>query len=53
MITIGYGDIAPTNNSEKIFVIIMAIFSTAFFGYSIQKISEIFGDIVSRRKKLE
>ncbi|KRX02666.1 Cyclic nucleotide-binding protein [Pseudocohnilembus persalinus] len=53
MITIGYGDIIPVNNQEKVFVMFMSIFSTAFFGYSIQKISEIFGDIVSKRKKLE
>lgn len=35
MITIGYGDIGPVNVYEKIFVIIMAFFSTAIFGYSI------------------
>ncbi len=35
MTTIGYGDITPTNNSEKLFVTMFAIFSSGIFAYII------------------
>jgi hypothetical protein len=35
MTTIGYGDITPTNNTEKLFVTIYAIFSSCIFAYII------------------
>lgn len=53
MITIGYGDIGPINMYEKIYVIFMAFFSTAVFGYAIQKIGDIFSEITQKKKLLE
>ncbi|EWS71917.1 cation channel family protein (macronuclear) [Tetrahymena thermophila SB210] len=41
MNTVGYGDIVPVNTSERIFVLIMVIFSCGVFGYSINTIGEI------------
>ena len=32
MITVGYGDVTPQNSAERIYVIIMTIFTTAIFG---------------------
>lgn len=38
MLTIGYGDITPTNNMEKIYCIIMTLIACGIFGYSINTI---------------
>ena len=41
MITVGYGDIYPTNTTERIFVIIMALFSCGLFAYAVNTIGSI------------
>ena len=41
-ITIGYGDILPVSNVEKLYVIINTLFSCGVFGYSINSIGSIF-----------
>lgn len=35
MCTIGFGDFAPTTETEMIFIIILALFSSGGFGYII------------------
>jgi len=40
--TIGYGDIVPVTNLEKLFVVILALFFCGVFGYSVSAIGEIF-----------
>ena len=42
MITVGYGDIHPNTNSEKIYVIIMTLISCGVFAYSVNTIGNIF-----------
>jgi len=42
MISVGYGDIVPISNLERIFVIIMTIFSCGVFAYVVSSISELF-----------
>ena len=41
MITIGYGDIVPTNVHETIFAIFVMVFSSGVFGYCINDVGEI------------
>ena len=42
MITVGYGDIHPYTNYEKIYVIIMTLISCGVFAYSVNTIGNIF-----------
>ena len=41
MITVGYGDITPTNNIEKFFCIIFMLLGCIVFGYAINRIGVI------------
>lgn len=42
MLTIGYGDIVPTTDNEKIFVIFTLIVACATFAYIVGSIESIF-----------
>ncbi len=42
MITVGYGDIIPQTNSERIYIIFMTLISCAVFAYSVNTIGSIF-----------
>ncbi|EAR91049.2 cyclic nucleotide-binding domain protein (macronuclear) [Tetrahymena thermophila SB210] len=44
MTTIGYGDIYPRNNKEKIFLAIITILSCCIFGYTMNSIGQILAD---------
>ena len=41
MTTIGYGDVTPITNPEKIYVMIMMILSSGVFGYTMSRIGSI------------
>lgn len=41
MTTIGYGDVTPVTNPEKIYVMIMMILSSGVFGYTMSRIGSI------------
>lgn len=41
-LTIGYGDIYPTTEMEKAYVILVALMSSIVFGFTIANIGEIF-----------
>ncbi|EWS72631.1 cyclic nucleotide-binding domain protein (macronuclear) [Tetrahymena thermophila SB210] len=45
MTTIGYGDIVPITDLERIYVSIVTLISCGIFGYSISQIQEIVGEI--------
>ncbi|KAL4502171.1 hypothetical protein ABPG72_000406 [Tetrahymena utriculariae] len=45
MMTVGYGDIVPISNSEKIYVILMALTSCGVFAYAVNTIGTIFRDL--------
>lgn len=49
--TIGYGDIHPVSNTEKLFLIFIAFITSGLFAYNISTISSIVNDSI--RKKLE
>jgi hypothetical protein len=44
MVTVGFGDISPVNTKEKIFIIIMVLFSCMNFGYVVNTIGQIFSE---------
>lgn len=44
MMTIGYGDINPISNNERLYVILMSIISGGIFGYCVNRISEILSE---------
>ncbi len=48
MITIGYGDIAPVNLIEKIYVILMSFLASGLFAFSINTVGSIFGEIEAK-----
>ena len=37
-VTIGYGDITPTTEYEKLYVIVVSVFSSLVFGFTISNI---------------
>ncbi|KRW99140.1 Cyclic nucleotide-binding protein [Pseudocohnilembus persalinus] len=53
MMTIGYGDIYPNNSAERIYVIFMSLFSCGLFGYSVNKIGNIFSEHLEQENKLK
>lgn len=42
MVTVGYGDISPSNKTEKGVAIFTMFFSCGVFGYTMNKIGKIF-----------
>ncbi|KAL4483601.1 hypothetical protein ABPG72_006667 [Tetrahymena utriculariae] len=44
MTTIGYGDIYPRNNKERLFLAIITILSCCIFGYTMNSIGQILAD---------
>jgi hypothetical protein len=53
MITVGYGDITPTNNIEVAFVICSMIFGCGLFGYSLSNIGIIFEKLFAQDNELK
>lgn len=45
MVTVGYGDVRPIAQSEKIFVILMALLGSVVFGYVVNTIGAIFQEL--------
>jgi hypothetical protein len=53
MITVGYGDISPINCTEKIYVIIMTLFSCGTFGYALNCIGSIFSELAANHAEFK
>ena len=49
--TVGYGDIVPRNNVEKLFCIVVMLIGSGIFAYNINKLSNIFGDISKNERE--
>lgn len=45
MLTIGYGDVTPTTNGEKIYVIIVSFIACGIFAYSFNSIGIMIQDL--------
>ncbi|CAK64001.1 unnamed protein product (macronuclear) [Paramecium tetraurelia] len=52
MTTIGYGDVTPQNLMEKVYLIFVAIVSCCTFGYSINSIGQILGQLQSKNHQI-
>jgi hypothetical protein len=48
MVTVGYGDIVPHTNIERIYTIMMTLISCAVFGYSVNTIAGIFSELAAK-----
>ena len=53
MITVGYGDIYPQNNTERVFTIFIMICSWISFGFSLNSIGQILGELMKEGKILK
>lgn len=48
MITVGYGDISPNTDWERVFVIIITLIACGVFAYSVNSIGNIVGAITQK-----
>jgi potassium voltage-gated channel Eag-related subfamily H protein 4 len=48
--TVGYGDICPNNNGERVYAIVAMVVGGAFYGYIIGNISSIVSSVDSNRR---
>ncbi|KAL4497232.1 hypothetical protein ABPG72_019552 [Tetrahymena utriculariae] len=53
MSTVGYGDVIPKNNVERIYIMVMTLLSSALFGYVINTIGQIYTKKAKRRAIFE
>lgn len=44
MITVGYGDILPSTDAERLFSVFFMILASGVFGYSMNSIMVLFSD---------
>ncbi len=51
MLTIGYGDITPTTNAEKIYIIVFAFIACGIFAYSINSVGIIVQEFSKKNKQ--
>ena len=53
MITVGYGDILPTNNDEKILSVFTMLIACGVFGYSLNIIGTIINEFFQRQLEID
>jgi hypothetical protein len=53
MITLGYGDIAPTTITEKIFLIFVALMACGVYAYAVGALGAIFQELNSKSKEMQ
>ena len=53
VMTVGYGDITPQNNNERVVCLFVILFGGMIFPYSINSIGSIIQDIQKEKKKFE
>ena len=53
MLTVGYGDILPVNDNERIFTIFAMLIGCCMFGYVMSSIGSLFDQINRSKKELK
>ncbi|KAL4505166.1 hypothetical protein ABPG72_016233 [Tetrahymena utriculariae] len=53
MITVGYGDIVPSNNLERVVSVGTMLISCVIFAYTISQIGQIFSDLFSQDRQMK
>ncbi|KAL4437912.1 hypothetical protein ABPG74_001083 [Tetrahymena malaccensis] len=53
MVTVGYGDIYPTNSSERLLNILVMITSSFVFAYIVNSVGQILSEIHNSKKEIE
>ncbi|KAL4488462.1 hypothetical protein ABPG72_013030 [Tetrahymena utriculariae] len=53
MTTIGFGDITPQNDAEKLFVSFMSMFASGIFGYTLNFIGSILMDFKKQKEQFQ
>ena len=53
VMTVGYGDITPTNSNERLFCLFVILFGGMIFPYSVNSIGSIIQDIKRDKKRFE
>ncbi|EAR99958.2 cation channel family protein (macronuclear) [Tetrahymena thermophila SB210] len=53
MITVGYGDIVPSNNFERVASVGTMLISCVIFAYTISQIGQIFSDLFSQDRQMK
>ncbi|EAR85478.2 cation channel family protein (macronuclear) [Tetrahymena thermophila SB210] len=53
MTTIGFGDITPQNDTEKLFVSFMSMFASGIFGYTLNFIGSILMDFKKQKEQFQ
>ena len=53
MITVGYGDIIPTNHNEMLVAIAIMLFGCGVFGYALNQIGNIIQDFFRKEQEVD
>lgn len=48
MVTVGFGDIKPTTDPEKVYVTLVALISSLIFAYTVNTIGTVFQEIAQQ-----
>ncbi|EAS04978.2 cyclic nucleotide-binding domain protein (macronuclear) [Tetrahymena thermophila SB210] len=51
MMTVGYGDVVPVTNYERIYVIFMTLLSSAIFGYVVNTIGQLYNQQAQKQEQ--
>jgi len=53
MVTVGYGDIVPTNTIERGFVVVITLISCGVFAYTVNSIGMIITNLAQKNVKFK
>ena len=53
MCTVGYGDISPVTNIERIYCMVTVLIGCGVYAYAINTIGQIFQDIAKKKANFE
>ena len=53
MITVGFGDIVPISNVERVYCIFMTVIASGVFAYTVNTVGTIFQEMASQQAALK